>query len=110
MAISLNIEPYSANQDVAVSVAFLITEIVEFAMFCGASGVRISMMSELGGNAQLMVESDALQEGSECDAETVERFERIVTGLARQLRSTLNRDQQIGTYSLTIAVVDRADR
>jgi two-component sensor histidine kinase len=110
MSISLNIEPYYSNQDVAVSVAFLITEIVEFAMFCGASGVRISLMSELGGSAQLMIESDALQEGTECDPDTVERFERIVTGLARQLRSTLARDHQIGTYTVTIAVVDRADR
>ena len=110
MSISLNVEPFYSNQDVAVSVAFLITEVVEFAMFCEASGVRISLMSELTGTAQLMIESDALQEGSRCDPETVERFERIVTGLARQLRSTLIRDLDIGIYSLTIAVVDRADR
>lgn len=110
MSISLNVEPYYATQDVAVSVAFLITEIVEFAMFCGASGVRISLLQDAPGSAQLIIESDALQEGSSCDQETVERFERIVTGLSRQLRSTMNRDLATGTYSLSIAVADRTDR
>jgi len=45
MSISLNIEPCHVSQDVAVSVAFLITEIVEFAMFCSADSVRISLVA-----------------------------------------------------------------
>jgi two-component sensor histidine kinase len=110
MSISLNIDPYFTTQDVAVSVAFLITEIVEFAMFCGASGVRISLTSDAPRSALLKIESDALQEGSPCDAETTERFDRIVTGLSRQLRSTLARDLKTGTYSLAITVVDKAER
>jgi hypothetical protein len=36
-----------------------------------------------------------------------ERFDRIVSGLARQLRSPLDRNSEAGRYSLTIAVVDR---
>ena len=110
MAISLNIEPHHATQDVAVSVAFLITEIVEFAMFCAASGVRISLVSDSPGTAQLVIESDALQEGSACDPELAERFDRIITGLSRQLRSTMIRDLTTGTYSLGIAVVERMER
>ena len=37
MQIGLDVAPLYATQDVAVSVAFLVTEIVEFGMLCGAS-------------------------------------------------------------------------
>ena len=107
MSISLSIEPYYVTQDVAVSVAFLITEIVEFAMFCGATAVRISLLSDVPGSAQLAIESEALQEGPQSDPEMAERFDRIVTGLSRQLRSTLVRDLKSGTFSLGIPVADR---
>lgn len=110
MSISLNIEPYYVTQDVAVSVAFLITELVEFAMFCGAANVRISLLSQDPSFAQLVVQSEALREGTSCEPEMVERFDRIVTGLSRQLRSTLIRDVDSGIYSLSIAVVDKAER
>lgn len=110
MSISLNIEPYFVTQDVAVSVAFLITEIVEFAMFYGSSAVRISLMADAACSAQLVIESDALRDGPRTDPESADRFDRIVTGLSRQLRSALIRDLKSGTYSLTIAVMDRADR
>jgi two-component sensor histidine kinase len=106
MSISLDIEPYSITQDVAVSVAFLITEIVEFAMFCGANAVRISVTEAGPATALLTVESDGLRTGAPCDPDLQERFDRIITGLARQLRSTLERDGATGSYSLNISVLD----
>src|SRR3546814_14008725 len=45
MPIRLDIEPYYVTQDVAVSVAFLITEIVAFAMLCGGQSVQIGRAS-----------------------------------------------------------------
>jgi two-component sensor histidine kinase len=110
MAIRIDIEPYYATQDVAVSVAFLITELVEYAMFCGARAVSISLTGGRGPAALLAVESDSLIAGAECAPELTERFERIVTGLSRQLRSTLDRDAERGRYALEIAVVDKAER
>lgn len=109
MQIRIDIDPLQVTQDVAVSVAFLITEIVEFAMFCGARAVSISIERNGDSSAVLAVESDSLRGGAECDPNLSERFERIVTGLSRQLRSTIERDLGKGRYSLSIAVIDRKD-
>lgn len=112
MNIRLALEPYYATQDVAVSVAFLITEIAEYAMLCDAGAVSISLTGEGAedGKARLAVESDSLRPGASSDSILTERFERIVTGLSRQLRSAIDRDLEVGRYSLAVAVVDKADR
>lgn len=110
MAIRLDIEPYYSTQDVAVSVAFLITEIVEFAMFCEAKGVTISLSGDTPGLARLMVISDSLKDAVTCDEMLQDRFTRIVTGLSRQLRSAIDHDAEEGTYGLDISVVDKGDR
>jgi two-component sensor histidine kinase len=102
MQMRLDIGPFYVTQDVAVSVAFLVTEIAEFGMLCGADLVSITLDADAPGTARLSIEVDALSGEIHCDAE---RFDRIVTGLARQLRSTLDRDPARGLYSLTIAVV-----
>ena len=110
MAIRLDIEPYYVTQDVAVSVAFLITELVEFAMFCGAKNVAISLTAtEASGVAGLTVESESLRGDVPCDEKLAERFERIVTGLSRQLRSAITRDDETGRYALNIVVVDKGE-
>jgi hypothetical protein len=110
MQIRLDVEPFYGTQDVAVSVAFLVTEIVEFGMFCGASWVAITLEGDGPRIASLAIESDSLAGDIECDPKLSERFDRIVTGLSRQLRSTLERDPERGRYSVRIAVVDRAER
>lgn len=106
MQIRLDIAPLYANQDVAVSVAFLVTEIVEFGMLCGASQVSVALDAGEPGFAMLSVEADSLTETVECDEALKDRFDRIVTGLARQLRSTLERDPERGRYAIAIAIVD----
>ena len=110
MQIRLDVEPYYATQDVAVSIAFLITEVVEFAMFCSARNVTISLQGVDGTTARLAIEAEALRGEISCDEKLAERFERIVTGLARQLRSTIDRDPETGCYAVNVAVVDRGDR
>jgi hypothetical protein len=107
MAIRLDLEPYYVTQDVAVSVAFLITEIVEFAMLCGAPWVLIALDEENDYRARLAVESPSLAADVDCGAAVSERFERVVTGLSRQLRSTLDRDPATGRYALDIAVLEK---
>jgi len=105
MQIRLDVAPFYVNQDVAVSVAFLVTEIAEFGMLCGANLVSITLDREAPGAARLSIEVDSLGGEIHCDAE---RFDRIITGLARQLRSTLDRDPERGLYALTIAIIDDA--
>lgn len=107
MQIRLSVEPFYATQDVAVSVAFLVTEVVEFGMLCGARLVSIALDDEAEGRARLTLESDGLAGEAACAPALQERFDRIVTGLSRQLRSALDKDVENGRYSLTIAVVGR---
>ena len=108
MAISLNVEAVSVTQDVAVSIAFLITEMVEFAMFSGAPAVRIRVAAVQPAAAMLTIESASLRQGAPHDPHLFERFDRVVTGLSRQLRASMTRDGEVGSYSLPIAVLDKA--
>ncbi len=102
LTIDLDVEPLHSTQDVAVSVAFLITEIVEFAMLRRPDEpVEISLRraSELTG--RLTLASPVLNPDVEDDREKVQ-FERIIAGLAKQLRSTL--DRKLGRYSVDLPV------
>ena len=108
MQVRLALEPLYSNQDVAVSVAFLITEVVEFGMLCGSTIVSIALEAENDeGRARLSLESDSLTDNPSCPTDLQDRFERIIAGLARQLRSAPERDTEQGRFSLTIAVVGR---
>lgn len=109
MQIRLAVEPYQATQDVAVSIAFLITEIVEFGMLCGARTVSIALEGDEPGFARLTIESDSLAGDFAGDEALYSRFDRIITGLSRQLRSTLEREPERGRYSVRIAVLARGE-
>ncbi|TMJ16462.1 MAG: HAMP domain-containing protein [Alphaproteobacteria bacterium] len=109
MTIALHLEPLYVTQDVAVSVAFLITEIVEFAMLTAAPTVVISLESRSDKVARLTIGSPSLKAGTDYDPNLFERFDRIVTGLSRQLRSAMDRDLDRGRYSLDIAINARGE-
>ena len=106
MQIRLDIGPFYVTQDVAVSVAFLITEITEFGMLCGAGLVSVTLDRDGPGFARLSIAIDALAGEPDCDSAFKDRFERIVTGLARQLRSELEREPARGRYSVRLAIVE----
>lgn len=106
MQIRLDIAPDYVTQDAAVSVAFLITEIVEFGMLCGAGQVSVVLEAGEPGFALLSVEVDSLTGTVECDDALKDRFDRIVAGLARQLRSTLERDPDRGRYAVQVAIIE----
>jgi hypothetical protein len=110
MQIRLDIAPFYATQDAAVSVAFLVTEIVEFAMLRRADLVSVVLEADARGIARLSIEAAALVEPVECDPALAERFERIITGLSRQLRSTLDRDPARGRYSVLVGIVESETR
>lgn len=102
LTIDLELETAFTTQDVAVAVAFLVTEIVEFAMLrCPQDSIDISLRrtSELTG--RLTLSSPVLVPDETDEADKVQ-FERIVSGLAKQLRSTL--DRKLGRYSVDLPV------
>jgi hypothetical protein len=100
--IDLEVEPLHTTQDAAVSVAFLITEVVEFAMFRRPDEpveITVSRSSDL--TARLTLASPVLVPEGDSNKEK-EQFERIISGLAKQLRSTL--DRKLGRYSVDLPV------
>lgn len=107
MGIKLDIAPFHVTQDVAVSITFLITELVEYAMLCGGQPVTICVDDAEGSTALLSVQSESLTGNVTCDEAVTERLDRIVTGLSRQLRSLLDRDVETGLYRVTIMVADK---
>ncbi|UZK67367.1 sensor histidine kinase [Sphingomonas sp. M1-B02] len=109
LGITLDIEPLLVNQDVAIAVAFLITELVELAVNCNPT-TQISI-SIRGGpeedRATLRVNSPALVEGAELASLLENRYGRIIGGLARQLRTKLHHDPLVGAYEASIAITGR---
>ena len=102
LRIDLELDTVSTTQDVAVAVAFLVTEIVEFAMLNRpAEPIEISLRRASELTARLTFGSPVLNPE---DSETQEKvqFERIVAGLAKQLRSPL--DRKFGRYSVDLPV------
>jgi two-component sensor histidine kinase len=102
LVIDLELEPVNTTQDVAVAVAFLITEIVEFAILNAPQApveIWLRRTSEL--TARLALSSPVLVPDEDGNPEKVQ-FERIVGGLAKQLRSNL--DRKLGRYSVDLPV------
>jgi two-component system, sensor histidine kinase PdtaS len=102
LTVELEVEPLHTTQDVAVSTAFLITEVVEFAMLHRPDQpVEISLRRTSDLTARLTLGSPVLDPESEEDPEKL-RFERIIAGLSKQLRSSL--DRKLGRYSVDLPV------
>ncbi|MDQ4087416.1 MAG: sensor histidine kinase, partial [Pseudomonadota bacterium] len=107
MQMRIDVEPVHANQDVAVSVAFLVTEIAEYGMLSGAREISIVLETVDAATARLAIEVDSLAGDHQGDPRLADRFERIITGLARQLRSPLERVPERGRYAVTIGIAVR---
>ena len=102
LALDLDLDTVNTTQDVAVAVAFLVTEIVEFAMLRAPDKpveIALRRSSELTARLDL---SSAVLTGEEGPDPEHQQFERIVSGLAKQLRSTLER--KLGRYSVEFPV------
>jgi len=108
LGITLDIDPYLVNQDVAVAIAFLATETIELAISCDpAAQIRIVVKpADAPERALLRVVSRALVE-SDAFREAVVRYGRVMEGLSRQLRSPLHHDPLVGAYEIAFAVKGR---
>jgi len=103
--VDLDVETVHTTQDVAVAVAFLVTEIVECAMLQRPKDpIEISLRRTSELTARLTLGSAILVPEEE-DQPDKAQFERIVAGLAKQLRSPL--DRKLGHYSVDLPVFPR---
>lgn len=101
-AIQIDVDSVQTTQDVAVAAAFLVTEVVEFSMLrLPQSPVDIELRRTGELTARLTIESGVLTDADGDDRHRVQ-FERVVTGLARQLRSSL--DMRLGRLSVELPV------
>jgi two-component system, sensor histidine kinase PdtaS len=110
LGITLDVEPLCVNQDVAVAIAFLVTETVELAMNCDPRAqIRIAVRAaEEPDRAVLRVVSRALIESEQLIELARNRYQRVMDGLARQLRSKLHHDPLTGAYEIGFSVLGRA--
>ena len=112
LGITLDIDPYLVNQDVAVALAFLVTETIELAISCDpAAQIRIVVkpadkLADKPDRALLRVVSRALVE-SDAFREALSRYGRVMEGLSRQLRSPLHHDPLVGAYEIAFAITGR---
>ncbi|WP_240334183.1 sensor histidine kinase [Sphingobium estronivorans] len=96
------------SQDVAVPIAFLLTELVELAMLSDprtAMRISVQLEDERQDRAVLHIVSPALRGSPEMTERLEERYGRVLTGLSRQLRSPLEHDAQTGDYAIAITVL-----
>ena len=109
IGIAIDVQPYLVNQDVAIAIAFIITEIVELAMTVNpAAQIRISVgPDESEARAVLRVNSPALIDDDAMRTLIAERYGRVIEGLSRQLRSKLHYDPLVGAYEISVAVTGR---
>jgi two-component sensor histidine kinase len=102
LVIDLELESVNTTQDMAVPVAFLVTEVVEFAMLRRPDQpVEVILQRSSDLTARLTLGSPVLVPEEDDDRERMQ-FERIIAGLARQLRSSLER--KLGRYSVELPV------
>ena len=107
--IRLEIDAFNVTQDVAVPVAFLVTELIELALSCErAPSINVSLKpAAVDGRATLRVSSPALIESDALRDGLTTRFGRVIEGLSRQLRAPLQHDPLTGAYEITVAVLGR---
>jgi hypothetical protein len=109
ISVVAQVEPMFVGQDTAVPVAFLITEIISVAAHLAAPhrlDARIEATA-VDGVATLRI-SAAVFAGDDPIASHPSRpTQRIITGMARQLRSPLVHDPVAGSYSISFPLPPR---
>lgn len=107
MPIALNLIDAYVTQDVAVPISFLVTEVVELLMHCNPRGsVLISLeATEEVDRANLRIETVGMADSAIDAYPGLARFDRVVTGIARQFRSPLSQDLEAGRFEIRISII-----
>ena len=110
-AIQIDSDNLHISQDVAVPVAFLLTELVELAMMVDPQGsmrIAVRQDDERPDRARLAIQSGGLRGSDKAEILLAERYGRVLTGLSRQLRAPLDHDSAVGSYAITLNSCRRA--
>ncbi|WP_293881377.1 sensor histidine kinase [Sphingomonas sp.] len=95
------------TQDVAVPVAFLLTELAELSMACdrSASLAIVITLTDTANRALLSMESAGLRDSEMLVAKLAAGYGRIIDGLSRQLRVPLIRNGETGHFQIEISTI-----
>lgn len=106
LPITVKIDNIRVTQDIAVPVAFLLTEILELIALTNPAG-PIDIVSDRDtdqpGRINISVIAPALAVNAALDSALSTGIERVLTGLVRQLRGKLERDRDLGMLRFSIA-------
>lgn len=106
--IQIDADDLHISQDVAVPIAFLLTELVELAMMLdpnGAMRIAVRSVADRDDRARISVRAPGLRASDEMTAHLAARYGRVLTGLSRQLRAPLEHDADTGRYTIEISVI-----
>lgn len=104
--IATTVAPRQVSQDVAVPIAFLVTELVELSIAeARDAAITIALVGNGENAAALSVFSDALAKVGTRPDSNIPRYSRVIDGLARQLRAPLVFDGAIGGYTISVPVL-----
>lgn len=104
--ILVSVPAFAVVQDIAVPIAFLVTELVEDAMIrAPTADISIGVWPDEGNaRAELSIISPAFVDSAD-GPEMAPRHARVLDGLSRQLRTPLVRDAVAGRYSIGFSIV-----
>lgn len=96
----------TVNQDVATSIAFIVTELSELAIRAGGQAQELFLRTELNGERLILcLQASAFKASTILREQLDSRYERVLTGLSRQLRAPLDHEEETGTYSIEVSTM-----
>ena len=109
VAMTITVDAAQASQDIALPLAFFVTELVELACLCDpAAPIAIALHLRPASLATLSVESAALAGCAERAGDRFASYDRVLTGLSRQLRQPLQHGEGSGRYAIDVPVLGNA--
>jgi two-component system, sensor histidine kinase PdtaS len=106
-AIVIQTAHYGVRQDIAVAIAFLVTELVELSTIVDPTApIKIVIGDgDIRAKVRLTVTSSALVKTPMMAERLAGRYARVLEGVSRQLRAPLTHEETSGTYAIDVTVV-----
>jgi len=105
--IAVDCDDVMLHQDVATAIAFMTAELADL-VIAHAPDQRFTIsllrLDGVEGQARFSLVSPIFRKAEGSETETVRLYERVLAGLARQLRTPLGHDGALGEYHIAIPV------
>jgi hypothetical protein len=96
------------HQDVAAPIAFMTAELADLVIaIASTEEFRISLVRDGGqsNRAHFRLAAAVFKEDHSDEEQTVKLYERVLVGLARQLRTPLEHDVTNGSYQISVPIL-----